>query len=128
MHRGVRGAICGCGFSGSTSTAATGSVTADPDITPKEQEVQQLWNIAGVASELSVTPQAASSWHRGPEATPPPSFKVGATGLELWTIDDIELWHKWVEARDAAAKAAKAKTITKGVKTSEDSVEHAVAS
>ena len=66
-----------------------------------------LWNIAGIASELSVTPQAASAWHRGPEATPAPSFKVEGTGLELWTVDDIELWHQWVENRTTAKKVEK---------------------
>jgi hypothetical protein len=66
-----------------------------------------LLNIAGIAAELSVTPQAASAWHRGPEQTPAPSFKVESTGLELWTVEDVELWHKWVEGRAAAAKAEK---------------------
>lgn len=68
----------------------------------------RLFNIAGVATELNVTPQAASAWHRGPEKTPEPSFVVDATGLELWTADDVTAWSDWVEKREQAAKDAKA--------------------
>ena len=84
-----------------------------------------LWNIAGIASELSVTPQAASAWHRGPEATPAPSFKVEGTGLELWTVDDIELWHQWVENRATAKKVEKEnlEAATKAKKASKASVD-----
>lgn len=83
----------------------------------------QLWNIAGVAGELGVTPQAASAWHRGPENTPAPSFRVVNTGLELWTVEDIEAWHAWVEARETAAREAKAAKRTKASEPdAEDSV------
>lgn len=125
MNRRERGIICGCGWTsgagqgaspfgsvgGFASTLAAGPFsTPVEDSTPTERMVTMttsLWNIAGVAAELSVTPQAASAWHRGPEKTPAPSFKVEQTGLELWTVDDIELWHQWVENRAAAAKAEK---------------------
>lgn len=131
MHRRERGIICGCGWTSGRGQGASpfGSVggfastfAAVPEPTPvgfhqpEEREnstmTAALWNIAGIAAELNVTAQAASAWHRGPEKTPEPSYKVENTGLELWTVDDIELWHKWVEARAAAAKEAKAaKTV-----------------
>lgn len=121
-HRKPSGAVCGCTYTTGAEQGASpfGSVTlaavTEPalpkstTITPTEREntmTDQLWNIAGVAAELNVTPQAASAWHRGPIETPAPDFKVVNTGLELWNIESIEKWHAWVEAQEAEKKAAK---------------------
>lgn len=124
QHLGPRGQACGCTWTSGPEQGASpfGTVGAFAAVPPRAEQVATayttpketitmptaLWNIAGVASELNVTPQAASAWHRGPEKTPAPSFKVEHTNLELWTVDDIELWHQWVEAKEAEKKAAKA--------------------
>lgn len=131
LHRGPRGQVCGCTYTtgagqgaspfgsvGSFPAIAATPVTTVVAVSPKENAMPtHLFNIAGVATELSVTPQAASSWHRGPEKTPPPSFVVDATGVDLWTVDDIELWHQWVEAREAekAAKSKKPEPVAESV-------------
>lgn len=122
MHRKESGRICGCTYTSGPDQGASpfGSVnpfnsitqvsqSGTPDFTsPKEKNTmtQPIFNIAGVAAELGVTPQMASAWHRSVEKTPEPEFRVN-TGLELWTADGVEAWHKWVEARNAAAAKAK---------------------
>lgn len=133
MHRKPTGAICGCTY---TSGAAQGAnpfstiqdvTTVAQQNTPRKREptmsAVRLFNIADVAAELNVTPQRASAWHRGPDATPEPSFIVSATELELWTADDVTLWSDWVEKQEADKKAAKEAKAAKAAPAPEPAVE-----
>lgn len=136
MHRRPSGGICGCTWTpGPKKVSPFDTMPADfvvissPALSIEKEHTnimtEQLMNIAGVAAELSVTPQLASSWHRGPEQTPEPSFKTN-TGLELWTVEDIESWHRWVEAKnDAEQKARDEKAAKKAAKSATEESEPA---